>query len=82
MQVKIQALTFSADEQMLASLGGQDDNSLVGQQRPQKAPDCSTADQSTPLSSRASSAAIQSILHIHDCKDCRQLMTLNSSNAL
>jgi hypothetical protein len=28
-QVKIQALSFSADESMLASLGGQDDNSLV-----------------------------------------------------
>lgn len=28
-QVKIQALAFSCDEQMLASLGGQDDNSLV-----------------------------------------------------
>jgi hypothetical protein len=27
--VKIQALSFSADESMLASLGGQDDNSLV-----------------------------------------------------
>lgn len=29
-QVKIQALAFSPDEQRLASLGGQDDNSLVG----------------------------------------------------
>jgi hypothetical protein len=28
-QVKIQALAFSPDEQRLASLGGQDDNSLV-----------------------------------------------------
>jgi hypothetical protein len=28
-QVKIQALSFSAEESMLASLGGQDDNSLV-----------------------------------------------------
>ncbi|WIA36861.1 hypothetical protein OEZ86_008112 [Tetradesmus obliquus] len=28
-KVKIQALSFSADESMLASLGGQDDNSLV-----------------------------------------------------
>lgn len=29
LQVKIQALAFSPDEQRLASLGGQDDNSLV-----------------------------------------------------
>lgn len=29
LQVKIQALSFSADESTLASLGGQDDNSLV-----------------------------------------------------
>lgn len=28
-QVKIQALAFSPDEEKLASLGGQDDNSLV-----------------------------------------------------
>jgi hypothetical protein len=29
LQVKIQALAFSPDEQRLVSLGGQDDNSLV-----------------------------------------------------
>lgn len=29
LQVKIQALDFSCDEQFLASLGGPDDNSLV-----------------------------------------------------
>jgi hypothetical protein len=29
LQVKIQALDFSCDEQYLASLGGPDDNSLV-----------------------------------------------------
>lgn len=28
-QVKVQALDFSCDEQFLASLGGQDDNALV-----------------------------------------------------
>jgi hypothetical protein len=31
LQVKIQALAFSPDEQRLVSLGGQDDNSLVRQ---------------------------------------------------
>lgn len=36
-QVKIQALAFSPDEQRLASLGGQDDNSLVGVAAPQLA---------------------------------------------
>jgi len=33
MQVKIQGLAFSPDEQFLVSLGGQDDNSLVGRPR-------------------------------------------------